>query len=96
VDDHPDWSPDGKQIAFERCAEGEPCQVFTVAADGGTPRKVEARSELSPICDLSAPAWTPDGRLVVGLAQGRERPDPADYERTELWDSASDWGPPGS
>jgi TolB protein len=82
VDDHPDWSPDGKRIAFERCAEGEPCQVFTVAADGGTPRKVEARCELSPICDLSAPAWTPDGRLVVGLAQGRERPDPADYE---LW-----------
>ena len=76
VDEHPDWSPDGKRIAFERCAEGEPCQVFTVASDGGPPQKVEARCELGPICDLANPAWTPDGRLVVTLAQGRERSDP--------------------
>ena len=77
VDEHPDWSPDGKRIAFGRCAEGEPCQVFTVAADGGRPHKVEARCELRPVCDLANPAWTPDGRLVVTLAQGRERSDPA-------------------
>ena len=76
VDEHPDWSPDGKRIAFERCAEGEPCQVFTVASDGGPPQKVEARCELGPICDLANPAWTPDGRLVVTLAQGCERSDP--------------------
>ena len=54
-DDHPDWSPDGKRIAFERCAEGEPCEVFTVAADGGKPQKVHARCELGPICDLATP-----------------------------------------
>ena len=77
VDDHPDWSPDGKRIAFERCAEGEPCQVLTVAADGGSPQMVEARCELRPICDLAAPAWTPDGRLVVTLAEGRVRSDPS-------------------
>ena len=53
VDDHPDWSPDGKRIAFERCAEDEPCTVFTVAADGGKPQKVHARCELRPICDLA-------------------------------------------
>ena len=80
VDDHPDWSPDGKRIAFERCAEGEPCQVLTVAADGGRPDKVTARCELTPICDVEAPAWTPDGRLVVTLAQGRERPSPTTGE----------------
>jgi TolB protein len=77
VDDQADWSPDGKRIAFERCAEGEPCQVFTVATGGGGPQKVEARCELGPVCDLANPAWTPDGRLVVTLAQGRERSDPA-------------------
>ena len=70
VDDHPDWSPDGKRIAFERCAEGKPCQVFTIDADGGSPQMVKARCELGPICDLSAPAWTPDGRLVVTMHQG--------------------------
>jgi TolB protein len=80
VDEHPDWSPDGKQIAFERCAEGEPCQVFAVASDGGPPQKVEARCELRPICDLAQPAWTPDGQLVVTLAQGRERSDPTTGE----------------
>jgi TolB protein len=80
VDEHPDWSPDGKRIAFERCAEGEPCQVFTLGADGGTPDKVEARCDLKPVCDLANPAWTPDGRLVVTLAQGRERSDPATGE----------------
>ena len=76
VDDQADWSPDGKRVAFERCGEVEPCQVFTVAADGGRPHKVEARCELRPICDVANPAWTPDGRLVVTLAQGRERSDP--------------------
>jgi TolB protein len=81
VDDHPDWSPDGKRIAFERCVEGKPCQVFTIAADGGSPQKVKARCELGPICDLSAPAWTPDGRLLVTVAQGRERAKPATGER---------------
>ena len=80
-DDNPDWSPDGKRIAFERCAEGEPCRVFTVAADGGEPQEVKARCELSSICDLATPAWTPDGRLLVTLAQGRERVDPGTGEK---------------
>ena len=80
VDDHPDWSPDGKRIAFERCGEGEPCQVLTVGADGGTPTEVRAKCELKPTCDLAHPAWTPDGRLLVTLAQGRERMNPGTGE----------------
>jgi TolB protein len=76
IDDHPDWSPDGKRIAFERCDFVDPCRVFTVAAAGGRPRQVAPRCELGPICDLAAPAWTPDGRLVATLAQGRERRHP--------------------
>lgn len=72
-DNQPDWSPDGRRIAFERCSENKPCSAFTVAADGGHPRKVRARCRLKPICDVNSPSWMPDGRLLVGVAQGRER-----------------------
>lgn len=76
IDDHPDWAPDGKRIAFQRCAPGQACQVLTVAARGGPTKTVEARCELSPVCDLSSPAWTPDGRLIVTSAEGAEQADP--------------------
>ena len=42
-------------------------------ATGGEPAKVRVRCKLEPVCDASAPVWTPDGRLVVDLAQGREK-----------------------
>ena len=74
VDDQPDWSPDGRTIAFERCSDEAPCSVWTVDATGGEPAQVHVRCKLEPVCDASAPVWTPDGRLVVDLAQGRERP----------------------
>jgi Tol biopolymer transport system component len=73
VDDQPDWSPDGRTIAFERCSDEAPCSVWTADATGGEPAQVHVRCKLEPICDASAPVWTPDGRLVVDLAQGRER-----------------------
>jgi TolB protein len=72
VDDQPDWSRDGKRIAFERC-DDEGCSVWTVAAAGGAAHKIRARCHLGPICDVGSPSWTPDGRLVVSIAQGRVR-----------------------
>jgi TolB protein len=80
VDDHPDWSPDGKQIAFQRCVPDGPCRVLIVSASGGKPQQVRPRCRLRPVCDIDAPAWTPDGRLVVRISQGRERPSPATGE----------------
>jgi TolB protein len=82
VDDQPDWSPDGKRIAFERCVPDGPCQVLIVAATGGQPTQVRPRCQLRPVCEIDTPAWTPDGQLVVRLSQGRERPDPA---TAEVW-----------
>ena len=57
VDDHPDYSPDGKQIVFERCQEGngggdavvnsfKPCSVWTVSAAGGDAHQIRLRCQL--------------------------------------------------
>lgn len=73
TDDQPDWSPNGKLIAFERCSDAAGCQALTVAAGGGLPHQVHVRCTFGGACDVSAPTWTPDGRLIVVLAQGRER-----------------------
>jgi len=72
TDDYPDWSPDGRLIAYQRCTPGRPCSVWIVDADGGSPRRVRFRCRLAG-CDAAAPAWTPDGKLVATLAQGRVR-----------------------
>src|SRR5262245_42954657 len=36
-DDYPDWSPDGRLIAFQSCGPERPCSVWTVDANGGQP-----------------------------------------------------------
>ena len=73
VDDQPAISPDGARIAFERCSEGEPCHVFLMKSDGSDQRLLDVRCKLKPICDQEAPAWGPNGELVINLASGREK-----------------------
>ena len=74
LDDMPDWSPDGRVDRLPALQRRRwKCSVWTVKADGSKaatgplplpPRRLRFR----PV-----PRWTPDGRLVATLEQGRVR-----------------------
>ena len=63
-DSSPQWSPDGKTLAFTRAPEKDgkpqPAQIYLLPMEGG-----EAR----PLTDLpkgaSRPVWSPDGRSIA-------------------------------
>jgi serine/threonine protein kinase/Tol biopolymer transport system component len=69
AEEWPAWSPDGRQIAFIRCATGG-CGIFTLPVGGGPERKVlDLRADRYNGLD-----WSPDGRLIAYA----ERPSPSE------------------
>lgn len=55
----PAWSPDGKQVAFVRLADGKP-QVFLLSLDGG-----EAIQLTKFKYGAGSPQWSPDGKQIL-------------------------------
>jgi len=55
----PAWSPDGKQIAFVRLADGKP-QIFLLSLDGG-----EAVQLTKSKYGATNPKWSPDGKQIL-------------------------------
>ena len=55
----PAWSPDGKQVAFVRLADGKP-QVFLLSLDGG-----EALQLTKFKYGAGTPQWSPDGKQIL-------------------------------
>jgi len=55
----PQWSPDGKQIAFAASSPGKLLHVNIVSADGGTPREV-TKGEVNEFF----PSWSRDGNSL--------------------------------
>jgi len=53
------WSPDGKQIAFVRLADGKP-QIFLLSLDGG-----EATQLTKFKYGAGTPKWSPDGKQII-------------------------------
>lgn len=66
-DAQPDWSPDGRLIAFQRCAPDTACASYLVRPDGTHLTRLTARCTGDPArcVDESGVAFMPDGRHVV-------------------------------
>ncbi|MCX6632468.1 MAG: hypothetical protein NTW28_33095, partial [Candidatus Solibacter sp.] len=72
----PQWSPDGKRIAFasERTdvEPGPTGDIWVVPATGGEPLRIADRHE-----DDRSPKWSPDGASIAYLAASAEDDTPA-------------------
>lgn len=79
----PQWSPDGKTIAFLSTREEQDCetQIYLIAVDGG---------EASPVTQhetsISAFRWSPDGRSIAFTA-----PDAKTKQQEEDEEAGRDW-----
>jgi Tol biopolymer transport system component len=100
--DSPDWSPDGKLIAFRSNveADGKQSQIYVVRPDGTGLKQL---THLKGGTTVLSTSFSPDGKWIVLAATGKGgnadvyvmrangkgmRP----LTRTTLWDSTPDWG----
>jgi len=63
-DKQPQWSPDGKKIAFVSRRNGN-CDIYVMDADGSN----EKRLTTSPSPDVE-PRWSPDGKFIAYNSKG--------------------------
>jgi eukaryotic-like serine/threonine-protein kinase len=55
----PNWSPDGRQIAFDSYTDDLHYHIWLIDADGGTPRRLTTQAG-----DENVPVWSHDGRWI--------------------------------
>lgn len=72
----PDWSPDGKALAFVVVSDDGVGRIWTSAADGSGAKQALDTSTRCP-AEARFPAWSPDGKR---LAFGCFHPDPEPIE----------------
>jgi Tol biopolymer transport system component len=69
---HPQWSPDGTNIAFEAHVFGQPVRAYVVSAEGGPLQEISSQKG-----EQSVPAWSPDGSAVAIALNVDPPPDSA-------------------
>jgi Tol biopolymer transport system component/DNA-binding winged helix-turn-helix (wHTH) protein len=62
----PNWSPDGRTIAFDAFDPDGHVHVWTIPAEGGTPRRLT-----KPTGDQTTPTWSRDGKRIY-FSEARE------------------------
>lgn len=78
---HPDWSPDGSRLAFERWMADGTVEIWAARPDGSDLARLVA-CEGPPCQQVFYPAWSPDG---TQLAYARfDHPAGTDYEEDRL------------
>ena len=96
TDDSPDWSPDGKRIAFISNRD-ENSEVYVMNADGTNPINLTNH----PAAD-SSPTWSPEG-LRIAFSTNRDGDwevyvmnadgtNPINLTNHPAWDSTPSWG----
>jgi TolB protein len=108
AESEPEWSPDGRWIAFVRTARAGSAHVYVVRPGGGGVRRVTT----GPVEDLS-PTWSPDSRqlafvrddellgrsrvFITSVQGGRPRPlvDELELDPEATFESSPFWSPDG-
>jgi Tol biopolymer transport system component len=89
VDDrNPDWSPDGRRIAFNR--DGD---VYVMNADGSGLMRL---TSFGAGCSSCAPSWSPDGSRIAFGGVLVMNADGSGQTRLTYWGSDPTWSPDGS
>ena len=59
-DNSPDWSPDGKKVAFNSDRDTGFPEIYVMNSNGGAPTRITFVSGSN-----STPAWSPDGKKIA-------------------------------
>lgn len=76
---HPDWSPDGAQIAFVRQVPDETTELWVVDADGTDAERLYSCQ--LPCNEIGSPDWSPDGTSIY-FSQNADVPPGDEIPRT--------------